>query len=167
MFSDLQKNFGQDAECVVDNLDGKDPHTLPFAHKRIMANRIDDFDLFIYSESDTLICEQNLDALLLVSSVLPADEIAGFLNTDISPTGELHFCNTSAHFHWDPGSVVTRGEYQFAYFTNEHSAAFVLTQAQLRRAIESEGSLWSRTRGDTIGPARLRPTPTRNAASGS
>ncbi len=141
VFSNLQKDFGQDATSLVIDLRGRDPHTLPFAHKRIMADRIDDFDLFIYSEDDTLIRERNLGAFLRVSSMLPSDEIPGFLNTDIGPTGELHFCNMSSHFHWDPSSLVTRGEYQFAYFTNEHSAAFVLTQSQLRRAIESGGFL--------------------------
>jgi len=141
VFSNLQKDLGQNVTSLVVDLRGRDPHTLPFAHKRIMADRLADYDLFIYSEDDTLIRERNLDAFLKVSSVMPADEIPGFLNTDIGPTGELHFCNMSWHSHWDPGSVVTRGEYRFAYFTNQHSAAFVLTQAQLRRAIESGGFL--------------------------
>ncbi len=78
VFSNLQKNFGQDAECVVVNPDGKDPHTLPFAHKRIMADPIDHFDLFIYSEDDTLICEQNLDAFLLVSSCVLRTRLLDF-----------------------------------------------------------------------------------------
>jgi 2-polyprenyl-3-methyl-5-hydroxy-6-metoxy-1,4-benzoquinol methylase len=141
VFSNLQKHLGQDVTSLVVDLRGRDPHTLPFAHKKIMANRVADFDLFIYTEDDTVISERNLDAFLKVSSALPANEIPGFLNTDIGPTGDLHFCNMSSFFHWDPGLLVTRGDYRFAYFTNGHSASFVLTQGQLRRAISSGGFL--------------------------
>ena len=48
----------------------------------------------------------------------------------------MSFC-----YHWDPDSVKTRGEYTFAYFTNEHSASYLLTRPQLGRAIESGGFL--------------------------
>src|SRR5208337_2056619 len=62
VFSNLQKDFGQDATCLAVDMRGSDPWSLPFAHKRIMADRIDKFDLFIYSEDDTLITERNIAA---------------------------------------------------------------------------------------------------------
>jgi 2-polyprenyl-3-methyl-5-hydroxy-6-metoxy-1,4-benzoquinol methylase len=44
-------------------------------------------------------------------------------------------------FHWRLGSVHRRGSFTIAEFTNEHAAFFLLTQAQLRKAIASGGFL--------------------------
>jgi SAM-dependent methyltransferase len=55
------------------------------------------------------------------------------------PDGSLNFPGVHKHFAWDPKSVVMRGPYTCAYFTNEHSASYVVTQERLRRAIASGG----------------------------
>jgi hypothetical protein len=140
VFSDLEKTLS-DAEVVVVDLKGQDPWALPFAHKKILANRLNDYDLFIYSEDDTLVTERNLRAFLEVSAELHDDEIAGFMRFERDRDGEFHFPDVHGYFHWDVQSVRSRGQYQFASFTNEHSACFVLTREQLRRAIESGGFL--------------------------
>src|SRR5579863_512939 len=44
---------------------------LPFAHKQIFADRLNEYDLFLYSEDDTLVTERNLRAFLSVSAALP------------------------------------------------------------------------------------------------
>jgi 2-polyprenyl-3-methyl-5-hydroxy-6-metoxy-1,4-benzoquinol methylase len=130
--------MGRDVEVVL-TPPPKNPHAFPFAHKKILADRMTQYDLFVYSEDDTLITERNIEAFLKATEVLPADEIAGFLNTETDAQGNLYFCNVSFCYHWDPGSVRTRGAYTFAYFTNEHSAAYLLTRTQLGRAIKSGG----------------------------
>src|SRR6516162_5834322 len=38
----------------------KNPWSLPFAHKKVFAERIHQYDLFVYSEDDILITEHNL-----------------------------------------------------------------------------------------------------------
>jgi len=113
----------------------------PFAHKRILAERANDYDLFIYSEDDTLITEQNLDAFLRVSAAMPENEIPGFLRFEEAPDGRINYPEVHGHFHWDPQTIRSRGEYALAFFTCEHSACYVLTREQLRRAIESGGFL--------------------------
>jgi 2-polyprenyl-3-methyl-5-hydroxy-6-metoxy-1,4-benzoquinol methylase len=140
VFSDLKKSLS-DAELVVVDLKGQDPWALPFAHKKILAGGLNDYELFIYSEDDTLVTERNLRAFLEVSTALHEDEIAGFMRFEQGRDGELHFPDVHGYFHWDIRSVQSRGEYKFASFTNEHSACFVLTRQQLRRAIESGGFL--------------------------
>ena len=140
--SNVAKTLGRDVELVL-TLPPKDPHAFPFAHKKILAERMARYDLFIYSEDDTLITERNIEAFLSVTEVLPADEIAGFLNTETDLQGNLYFCNVNFCYHWDPGSVKTRGAHTFAYFTNEHSAAYLLTRTQLERATQSGGFLVS------------------------
>jgi 2-polyprenyl-3-methyl-5-hydroxy-6-metoxy-1,4-benzoquinol methylase len=109
----------------------------PFGHKQILASRVGAYDLFVFSEDDTLLTERNIRAFLEVSSDLRDDEIAGFLRYEQQADGNRNFPEVHGHFHWDPSSVRVRGGQTFAFFTNEHSACYVLTQKQLRRAIDT------------------------------
>lgn len=141
VLSNLHKELGSEVELVVVDLQGRDSWTLPFAHKEILASRLNDYDLFIYSEDDTLMTERNLRAFLDLSAALREDEILGFMRFEEGRDGEFHFPDVHGCFHWDAKSIRSRGNYKFASFTNEHSACYVLTQAQLRRAIDSGGFL--------------------------
>ncbi len=118
-----------------------DPWTFPFAHKSIFASRIDQYDLFIYSEDDTLITQRSIEAFLRTTEVLEDDEIAGFLRVENTPEGRASISTINGHFRWDVTSVVHRGQFTFAFFTNEHAASYLLTRQQLRRAIGSGGFL--------------------------
>lgn len=115
------------------------PWSLPFAHKPIFEARLADYDLFIYSEDDTLVTQANVEAFLWATSVLEPDEIAGFMRSEQGPDGSLYFSTIHNHYHWAADSVRRRGGETFAHFTNEHGACYVLTQDQLRRAIASGG----------------------------
>ena len=114
---------------------------LPFAHRQIFADRLDDYDLFLYSEDDTLVSERNLRAFLAAAAVLPANEIPGFLRFERGRDGTLNYPEVHGHFHWEVSSVRKRGGHTFAFFTNEHAACYVVTREQLRRAIDSGGFL--------------------------
>lgn len=141
VLSNIRKIPAPGVECVVVDLRDKDPWSLPFPHKQIFANRLSDYDLFIYSEDDTPMTERNIRAFLEVSEALPENEIAGFLRFEKDIDGGTNYPEVHGHFHWDPQSVRARGRYTFAHFTNEHSACYILTQQQLKRAIESGGFL--------------------------
>lgn len=140
VFSNIAKQLGPGVEVVV-GLPATNPWSLPFAHKRLFAERLNRYDLFIYSEDDTLIEERNIEAFLRVTKILPAGLIAGYLRTERARDGKVYFSTVNSHFHWDPASVTTLGEYTFAYFSNEHSACYLLTREQLKKAIESGGFL--------------------------
>jgi 2-polyprenyl-3-methyl-5-hydroxy-6-metoxy-1,4-benzoquinol methylase len=140
VLSNIHKEVGPDIEVAV-GLPSKDPWSLPFGHKKIFADRLNDYDLFLYSEDDILITERNIRAFLQASKVLPDDEIAGFFRFEIDPNGQTYFPEVHARHHWDIGSVRVRGEYTFGFFTNEHSACYLLTRKQLQRAIASGGFL--------------------------
>ncbi len=114
---------------------------IPFAHRQVFADRLNIYDLFLYSEDDTLVTERNLRAFLSVSAVLPADEIPGFLRYERGPNGRLNYPEVHGHFHWDVSSICKRSRHTFAFLTNEHAACYVVTREQLRRAIESGGFL--------------------------
>ncbi len=127
-------------ECRV-GLPNSNPWSLPFAHKALFLERAHDYDLFIYSEDDILITERHLLAFLDVTAVLRDDELAGFLRIEKSADGTISYPDVHSHFHWQPESVRSRGPYTLAHFTNEHAACYVLTQAQLKKAINSGGFL--------------------------
>jgi 2-polyprenyl-3-methyl-5-hydroxy-6-metoxy-1,4-benzoquinol methylase len=141
VLSNIHKALIPGVECVVVDLDGKNPWSLPFPHKQIFADRLNDYDLFIYSEDDTPITENNIRAFLEVSETLSENEVVGFLRFERGPDDSLNYPEVHGHFHWDPLSVHSRGKYTLAHFTNEHSACYALTRQQLKRAIDSGGFL--------------------------
>jgi len=140
VLSNVPKDLGPNIEVVV-GLPTKNPRSLPFAHRPLFADRIHQYDLFIYSEDDTLITERNIEAFLDANATLMDDEIAGFLRQEASEDGRVFISTVHSHFHWDVRSLRSRGGRTYARFTNEHSACFILTRSQLRRAIDSGGFL--------------------------
>ncbi|WP_247476936.1 methyltransferase domain-containing protein [Bradyrhizobium sp. 169] len=140
VLSDIEKAVPPAVECLV-GLPTKDPWSLPFLHKKLFLDRLNLYDLFIYSEDDILITEENIRAFLDVKSFLKENEIAGFLRVEYGPDGERNFPEAHGHFRWDCESVTVRGRYTLAHFTNEHSACYILTQQQLAKAIASGGFL--------------------------
>jgi SAM-dependent methyltransferase len=138
--SNIPKDLGPDIEVIV-GLPSDDPWSLPFAHKQLFSERRNDYDLFIYSEDDTLLREANIDAFADATRVLPDDCIAGFLRYEVDPDGRKYFSSMHSHYHWDIRSVTRHGGAVFAHYTNDHSACYILTSDQLARAIGSGGYL--------------------------
>lgn len=126
---------------IAIGLPSANPWSLPFAHKPLFAENIDNYDLFIYSEDDIGVSEANIRAFLAAGSVLHDDEIAGFLRYEKDSSGTIWMPDAHSMFRWDPQSVVERGGQVFAQYSNEHAAFYVMTQAQLRRAVTSGGFL--------------------------
>lgn len=140
VLSNIDKQLGAGVEMRV-GLPSKNPWSLPFAHKTLFAERADEYGLFVYSEDDILITEAHLRAFMAVSAELADDELAGFLRIEKGPDGGVSYPDVHSHFHWEPQSFRSRGEHLLARFTNEHAACYVLTRAQLAKAIGSGGFL--------------------------
>jgi SAM-dependent methyltransferase len=138
VFSDIPKHLGRDIQVVV-GLPSRDPWSLGFAHRRLFVDRSKDYDLFIYSEDDTLITERNIRAFLEVTPLLRPTEVAGFLRYEVGNDGRRYCSTMHSHFHWEIDSVTTVAGHAFARFTNAHSASYVLNRDQLERAIASGG----------------------------
>ena len=140
VFSNIPKELGADVEVVV-GLPTSNPWSLPFGHRPLFAERLRDHDLFIYSEDDTLFTAANLNAFLGAQQTLREDELAGFVRSERDPDGALRYVDMHSCYRWDPASVRERGGELFARYTNEHAAFYILTRAQLQRAIASGGFL--------------------------
>jgi 2-polyprenyl-3-methyl-5-hydroxy-6-metoxy-1,4-benzoquinol methylase len=140
VFSEAPKNLGDGVRVLV-GLPGKNPWSLPFAHKAFFAENVDHYDLFIYSEDDMEVSEANVHAFLRAMPGLKSDEIAGFLRYEIGRDGTKLLTDVHGAFHWKADSVVQRGPHTIAEFSNEHAGFYILTQSQLWRAIDSGGYL--------------------------
>lgn len=117
------------------------PRSLPFAHRLLFAERANDYDLFVYTEDDTLIEQRHIEAFLSLNELLPDDEIPGFMRYEVRPSGERSYCSVHSHYRWDTRTVAVRGDAILASFTNQHSACHIMTREQLRKAIDSGGFL--------------------------
>jgi 2-polyprenyl-3-methyl-5-hydroxy-6-metoxy-1,4-benzoquinol methylase len=122
---------------VIAGLPSRNPYSLPFAHRKVFAERANDYDLFIYSEDDTLITEKHIEAFLKAQAKLEENEIAGFIRSEVSPEGATYITSIHHHFRWLPDSVVNRGGDLFAQYSNQHSGCFIITRKQLLKAISS------------------------------
>jgi 2-polyprenyl-3-methyl-5-hydroxy-6-metoxy-1,4-benzoquinol methylase len=141
ILSNIEKKLAAEIECFV-GLPDRNPWSLPFAHKRLFADRADRYDVFIYSEDDILIEEANIRAFLEITPLLKNDEIAGFLRIEKAADGEKKsYPDMHGFFHWDHRSIRVRSDHVLARCTNEHAACYILTKSQLRRAIDSGGFL--------------------------
>jgi SAM-dependent methyltransferase len=140
VLSDTPKELGSDVEVRV-GAPTDNPWSLPFAHRPLFVERADAYDLFIYTEDDTLIEAGHVRAFLELDRLLPDDEVPGFLRYEEFPSGERSYCSVHSAYRWIPGSVAVHGGEVFASFTNEHSACYLLTREQLQRAIASGGFL--------------------------
>src|SRR5579863_1648656 len=140
VLSNVDKDLGKDVK-VVTGTPTRNPHSLPFGHKRVFAARKDAYDLFIYTEDDILITQRNIEAFLQATSVLGQQELAGFFRWEHYPDGRRFYPDVHVFYRWLPGSVKMVGDRAFARFTNDHSGCFALTRSQLARAIESGGFL--------------------------
>jgi 2-polyprenyl-3-methyl-5-hydroxy-6-metoxy-1,4-benzoquinol methylase len=140
VLSNVPKDLGPNVEVVV-GLPTRDPWSLPFGHKKIFAERLEDYDLFIYSEDDTLITWKNVQSFLRLTKVLPTSNISGFLRYEMDSTGKKRFPDFVGPYHWLPETVSKIDDFIFAEFSNVHSACYILLRDQLRRAITSGGYL--------------------------
>jgi 2-polyprenyl-3-methyl-5-hydroxy-6-metoxy-1,4-benzoquinol methylase len=138
VLSNIEKNISPTIECLI-GLPDRNPLSLPFAHKKLFVERANAYDIFVYSEDDILVTENNIRAFLSVTDLLNENEIAGFLRIEKSMEGKKSFPDMHDLFHWDHQSIQIRGDQIFARCTNEHSACYILTNSQLRAAINSGG----------------------------
>ena len=132
--------MGSDVRVLV-GLPSKDPWSLPFGHKKLFADNVDRYDLFIYAEDDTLIRKENILAFLSATHTIGGRFVPGFVRYELYRTGKKNYPDVRDNYHWIPGSVRKSGEYAFAKFSNDHAASYILTQGQLREALVSGGFL--------------------------
>lgn len=140
ILSESPKDYGLDVTVLV-GLPSKDPWSLPFGHKKLFAENVDRYDVFIYTEDDVLIKMENILAFLRATDKIGGALLPGFIRYECYPNGKKNYPDIFGPHHWIPDSVEKSGGYVFAKLSNEHSACYILTQTQLRNALASGGFL--------------------------
>ena len=140
ILSEAPKDLGEDVEVLV-GMPSKDPWSLPFAHRPLFAERLEQYDLFVYSEDDTLITARHLDTFVELSERLPEHYLPGFMRFEEFEDGTRSYSTIHSFYRWLPDSIFQHDDLTFASFSNEHAACFALTRSQLRLAIASGGFL--------------------------
>lgn len=140
ILSNIPKDMGEDVEVKV-GLPSKNPWSLPFGHKQLFADRIEQYDLFIYSEDDILVSEHAIDSFVQASGDMKPDEITGFMRVEYDAEGQVSYDMVHSFYRWDPRTVRERNGEVYAWLSNEHAAAYILTRDQLQHCIDSGGFL--------------------------
>lgn len=136
VLSDAPKNLGDSVKVVV-GLPAKNPWSLPFAHKPIFAANVKRYDLFVYTEDDIGVTENQIRAFVRASVATEPDEIPGYLRYEVDQNNMKLLTDVHGSFHWKPESAKRRGSYTIAEFSNDHAGFYVVNQQQLSRAISS------------------------------
>jgi 2-polyprenyl-3-methyl-5-hydroxy-6-metoxy-1,4-benzoquinol methylase len=140
IFSEKAKDYPDHVRVHV-GLPISNPWSLPFAHRQVFADHVDDYDLFIYSEDDTLIEARHVRAFLDASESLEAGLVPGFIRYEVHEDGRRSYPDIHGAYRWIGDSVTRAGAYTHARLSNDHSACYLLTRSQLRSAIASGGYL--------------------------
>lgn len=138
VLSNIKKELDDDVEIRI-GIPKNNPWSLPFAHRTLFREQLPYYDYFVYSEDDTLLNWNNFQAFINSQNLLESNEIAGFLRTEKAHNGKIFYSTCHSSFRWLPGSVRKRGNELWAKYSNEHSACFVASKEQIRKAIECGG----------------------------
>ncbi|MEE8603041.1 class I SAM-dependent methyltransferase [Euzebya tangerina] len=111
--------------------------SLPLGHAQLFAERVDRYDLFVYSAGDILVTEQNLSSFSELNERLPVEIVPGFLRCQPRPSGDCTHRSFRTVHHWQPSSLRTIDGLGFAAFTDMHSAMYVVSAKQLTCAIDA------------------------------
>lgn len=122
---------------VIVGLPSSNPFSLPFAHLRLFSENIDKFDIYIYTEDDIRLPDDAIRRFCEASSRVADDEVPGFLRYEVAPDGTKSLPDVHGRFHWVPASARRRDGLVTAEFTNQHAGMYMLTSAQLQRAVRS------------------------------
>jgi|GEM_PF-975798 len=111
---------------------GDDP---AFAHRALFADRVNDYDVFIFTRDDLLMTPENVHAFAEVAGVLPEGQAPGFLRVEAGAGGARFYPDADPTRLGFDGPVDLFGGYAFATLTNDNAGCSILTRAQLRAAV--------------------------------
>lgn len=103
---------------------------LPLTCRKVIWDKRNEYDIFIYGENDHLFTEKHIDNHIKYSKILPENRISGLIQFEEDETGK-YYPGYHADFEWDFNSVEVYQGKKFAHFNNVHQATFILTRKEL------------------------------------
>lgn len=111
-------------------------HQLPWPSRKEMAAEVDNYDLFIYTENDHLITEDNIEAFLEHSGCLQEGQVSGFIQYELDAAGKKILI---VNPYWD--KLTKERTSDTFQLRNVHQGCWILLRKDLKRAIDSRGFL--------------------------
>jgi hypothetical protein len=126
--------------------------------RSVIAERRNDYDLFLYSENDHLYTQRNIDEWVKCNELLPDNLIPGFIQYEEFPEDNKGNLYPAYHasFDWNYKSAKRIGHYIVAEFSNPHHAGFLLTKEQLQKLINTPNYNWYKDVNSTRINGRVR-----------
>ena len=87
---------------VIVGLPTTNRYSLPFVHQRLFVDKVDQYDLYIYTEDDIGVTEDGIQAFLRITEVLQPNELAGYVRYEADPDGTRYLPDVHGRFHWRP-----------------------------------------------------------------
>lgn len=113
-----------------------DYNLLPMSCRKRIAEEVNNYDYFIFSENDHLWLEHHLDNFSTYESILPPDRITGLIQYEYNEKSRFYPAY-HADYTWDINSVEVYGDKVFAHFTNVHQGCFLISKPQLERMLKT------------------------------
>ena len=112
---------------------------LVFKHREIFCKYQNDYDLFIYTEDDILITEDNINTYLAIIGKLPSTDITGFIRYEYKSgdTKTKYLIDVHPNFPTIRKNPVSIDGSEYFTLENLHQGCYVLTREQLHTAISS------------------------------
>lgn len=111
---------------------------LPYPSRAEMAAALDQYDLFIYTENDHLITQDNIEAFLEHSRTLRDGEVSGFIQYEVNREGRRILI---VNPYW---AKLTQHRTGTSFqLENRHQGCWILLRKDLEKAIRSGGFLVS------------------------
>lgn len=121
--------------------------SLTMEHRKKMASKLNDYDIFLYAEDDIFITEKNIDSWIDIQNTLPKGFVCGFLRYeqkegdsykflfDTHPTHSSHRYGRETNTIFKEGFIINGEKYLELY--NIHQGCYILTREMLTTVIDS------------------------------
>lgn len=128
----------------INFIEYKNPKTTVYFHRQEFVEKQDLYDIFLFSENDMLISENNIDLYLERDKKLPIDYSLGFLRFENTPENIKYlidlWLNVPGYNYIKNNNIIIDNENYFSV-TNPHQAAYVLSKEKLKYVINKSDYL--------------------------
>lgn len=115
-----------------------------WAHRKLFIENKNNYDLFIYTENDHLITQNNIETFLKVTNELPKDKITGFIQYELKPNDNNKYTivlikgqkNRRERAFIVDTDIVINNKHYFE-IQNRHQGCYILTKEQLAYVINT------------------------------
>jgi len=136
VYTNEPKDWGPGVETRV-GVPDRGPLYLPMEHRKLFMERRGRYDLYLFTEDDIAITAGHLRAFAETAAACDEHTVPGFLRYELDEAGQMSVDSLHSYNSWKPMSARAFGGEVWVELDHNHSAAYVLDDRHLSRAIAS------------------------------